>query len=106
MSEERIFDQPACQRVSEARYAFLKPVLSDLRSYFAARTAVDVGCGLGYFSASLRDLGFHVLGLDGRRENAEEASQRYPEIDFRIINVEHPSIRQLGSFDLVFCLGL
>ena len=106
MSEQRIFDYPASQRVNEVRNAFLKPVLLDLRSYFAARTAIDVGCGLGYFSASLRDLGFHVLGLDGRRENAEEASQRYPDIDFRIINVEHPAIRQLGSFDLVFCLGL
>lgn len=106
MSEQRIFDHPASQHVSEARNAFLKPMLSDLRGYFAARTAVDVGCGLGYFSARLRDLGFQVLGLDGRRENAEEASRRYPDIDFRIINVEDPAIQQLGSFDLVLCLGL
>jgi SAM-dependent methyltransferase len=70
------------------------------------RTAMDIGCGVGYLSVFLRDLGFDVIAADGREENIQEARQRYPEIMFHRANVEDESVQQWGGFDLVFCVGL
>jgi SAM-dependent methyltransferase len=70
------------------------------------RTALDVGCGVGYLSVFLRELGFEVIGADGREENIQEARRRYPEIVFHQANVEDESVERWGAFDLVFCVGL
>ena len=106
MPQQWIFDRDAYQELNEARLSFLQPAFADAKTFFQARTAADVGCGLGYFTDKLRNLGFTATGLEGRRENAEEAKHRFPQLDFQVVNIEDPRAAEVGTFDLVLCLGL
>jgi hypothetical protein len=54
----------------------------------------------------LESQGFEVLAVDGRRENADEAKKRVPNIKVATMNVEDAALRDLGRFDLVLCFGL
>jgi FkbM family methyltransferase len=100
------FDQPHYEALNKAREATLRPLLASLETSADLRTVVDVGCGLGYFSALMTDLGFQVMALDGRPENVDEARHRYRGVEFRVADAEDPIVRSLGEFDLVLCLGL
>jgi SAM-dependent methyltransferase len=101
-----VFDEPEASRFNESRRAFLDGLLPELIRKKQLSTALDVGCGYGYFSKWLSCLGLRVTGIDGRPENVAEASRRYPGIEFKTFDVEDPSITGLGSFDLVLCVGL
>lgn len=103
---ELSFDTAVAVRFVEARKESLGPLISSLKEKLGMRTALDVGCGVGYLSAFLRDLGFDVTAVDGREENVQEARRRYPEIKFYRADVEDASVQQWGAFDLVFCVGL
>lgn len=81
-------------------------MISPWKSQLGLHTALDLGCGVGHYSAALREIGFEVTAADARAQNVEEARSRHPEIDFRIVDAEDPSISQLGKFDLVVCFGL
>jgi SAM-dependent methyltransferase len=70
------------------------------------KTAVDVGCGLGYFSGVLKSFGFDVTAVDGHQQNVDEEQLRNPDIRFLRFDAEDPEMRSLGKFDLVFCFGL
>lgn len=107
MRHETIFDSPAAFSFMEARRAFLEKRLPDVVSGpFNKKTALDCGGGVGYFAAFLAGLGFRVTSFDARPENVEVARQRHPDVDFRVGNLEDPSIRDYGTFDVVICLGL
>lgn len=106
MREDFIFDRPYAQRFVDARQEWLRKFLPQLKQRLGLRTAVDIGCGVGYFSAFLREMGFDVVGVDGRQENVEEARHRHAGMEFRCMDVEARELRDLGSFDLVFCFGL
>jgi FkbM family methyltransferase len=106
MSDGFAFDQPHYVALNKVREAALRPLVASLQKNTEFRTVVDVACGLGYFSAVMEDLGFDVLAVDGRAQNVEEARRRYREIRFEVADAEDPSIRALGQFDLVLCLGL
>ena len=69
-------------------------------------TALDAGCGPGFFTKLLSDCGLQVQGFDGRAVNTTQASQRYPNIPFDTYDVEDASVLKLGVFDLVLCFGL
>lgn len=90
----------------EAEIEFLRRVIPPWKSALGLRTALDLGCGVGYYSAMLRDLGFQVIAVDGRADNIDEARSRHSGIDFRVADVEDSSLPALGTFDLVLCLGL
>ena len=82
-------------------------MLLDLRSHVSQlQSALDVGCGVGNFCEFLTGLGLNVTGIDGRRENVLEASRRHPMITFHVQDIEDRTVVQLGTFDLVFCLGV
>jgi SAM-dependent methyltransferase len=106
LSRPYVFDQPRQAEVRDARIEFLRQVISPWKLALGLGTALDLGCGVGYFSATLRELGFQVTGVDARAENIEEASSRHPGIDFRVVDAEDPSLLLLGTFDLVVCFGL
>ncbi len=106
MPKTLIFDQPHATRYVEARQATLQKFLPDLKEALSLRTAVDVGCGAGYFSTFLCEMGFQVVALDARQENIEEAARRHPGIEFHTVDLEDSAIQKLGRFDLVFCFGL
>jgi FkbM family methyltransferase len=103
---ESVFDSSDALLIVEARQAAVRPILADLRQKLGMRTAADVGCGVGHFSSFLQHLGFDVVGIDGREENVLEAKRRHAGIEFHQANVEDASLLRLGSFDLVFCMGL
>ena len=106
MNPPRIFDAGHYERLNTSRGAVVSGLLSQVKKSTNLETAVDVGCGLGFFSNHLQDLGLQVTGVDGRLENAQEASKRFPSIKFQQCDAEDWSLRQLGKFDLVFCFGL
>jgi SAM-dependent methyltransferase len=106
LSAPRIFDQPHYTLLNRTRGDAAALLLNELKDVLHLRTAVDVGCGLGHFSGLLQSLGFEVAGVDGRRENVEEAARRNPNVSFRTANVEDPGVRSLGTFDLTLCFGL
>jgi SAM-dependent methyltransferase len=100
------FDQRLYQEINTAREQVLRSVLAELMEKLQLKTAIDVGCGLGHFSYFLHSLGFDVLGVDAREENIDEAKKRYPGPVFRVAKAEDSSAANLGTFDLVLCLGL
>lgn len=100
------FDEQATQRFNAARDEYIRRVVPLLRRGRDLRTAVDVGCGFGYFTRTLLDLDFDVTAVDGREANVAETVRRNPAAKAATFNVEDAAIRSLGTFDLVVCLGL
>lgn len=106
MTENWSFDSELTRNYTRVRQTFLSSFLDSIRNQVDLRSAVDVGCGVGYFSKFLAELGFHVVGVDGREVNAAEGRRRHPEINFLTRDVEDPSLPAIGVFDLVLCVGL
>lgn len=106
MSAPRIFDEQHYERLNSSRAAVVSALLAELKQPLGLETALDVGCGLGYFSGLLHSLGLDVTAIDGRPENAEAAARRNPGVKFYSYNAEDPALQTLGKFDLVFCFGL
>src|SRR5437870_267493 len=92
VQETWVFDGPHSRRLTEARQRLLGTVLPTLRQQAGLDTALDVGCGVGFFSGFLHAMGFRVLAYDGRPENVEEASRRFPEIEFLTADIEDPKV--------------
>jgi SAM-dependent methyltransferase len=106
LSSQRVFDQKHYGLLNTARGDSVKSLLSEVKSRMDLKTAIDVGCGLGHFSGLLASFGLKVTGLDGRRENAEEAARRFVDVEFRTMNAEDGTVRSIGTFDLTLCFGL
>jgi FkbM family methyltransferase len=106
MEQEMIFDQPHYMALNVARGEALRGFLASIVKEMQLNSAVDVGCGVGYFSSLLQSLHLDVLALDGRAENIEEAKVRVPGVEFRLADAEDGGIRSLGKFDLALCFGL
>jgi SAM-dependent methyltransferase len=105
-SVNRVFDQQHYEHLNRARGEVASRLLTELKPTLGLRTAIDVGCGLGYFSRFLASFGLDVTGIDGREQNASEGRRRYPGIRFITANVESPDFEKIGTFDLVLCFGL
>ncbi|HVP81199.1 MAG TPA: FkbM family methyltransferase [Thermodesulfobacteriota bacterium] len=106
MKKNWVFDGQEQQKIHKYRKEFLEHLLRSLFNGPMLKTALDAGCGIGFFANYLSSLGLRVTAFDGRGGNVEEARVRYPQVEFHISDVEDLSIRELGSFDLVLCFGL
>jgi SAM-dependent methyltransferase len=102
----RVFDESHYGELDRTRGEVVSRLLAELRPALNLRTAIDIGCGLGYFSRFLQSLGLEVTAVDGRAQNVEEAQRRSPSIRVLHYNAEDPGLRTLGTYDLVFCFGL
>ena len=100
-----IFDQGHYQRLIEARGDFIRRLVTEFKT-LGLKTALDAGCGVGFFARILEECGLAVRAFDGRKENVEEARRRYQQILFEQGDIQDPGILRLGSFDLVLCFGL
>jgi len=105
-SPRTVFDQSHYLKMIEARGRTIRRMVNKLKPVLNLSTALDAGCGVGFFSKILQDTGLAVHAFDGRIENVEEARSRFPAISFEQGDVESPEIRKLGEFDLVLCFGL
>ena len=106
MEKTWLFDRKWTRDFTGIRQKFIAEFLGSVQPQMALGSALDVGCGVGDFSKFLSDLGFCVIAVDGREENVTEAKRRYPEITYRVANVEDLPVAEMGTFDLVLCLGL
>jgi FkbM family methyltransferase len=100
------FDQRHYLKLIRARGETIRRVVTHLRQTLGLECAVDVGCGVGFFSQILRECGVSVCGFDGRAENIAEARRRFPAIAFEQGDIESADIGKLGTFDLTLCFGL
>jgi SAM-dependent methyltransferase len=100
------FDVSSAQAFNNAREAFLREFLEDVRCHVELGRAADVGSGVGYLSKFLSDLAFSVVALEGREENVAEARGRFPNITFLTADAENLPLNELGTFDFVLCAGL
>ena len=100
------FDQKHYRELIKARAETIRRVVEQVQAVLELSTAVDAGCGVGFFSHILCNFGFSAGGFDGREENIVEARRRFPGIPFECGNIEDPGITGIGKFDLVLCFGL
>ena len=100
------FDSQYYLSVNRARDEVFMQFLPHLIEKLGLRTAIDIGCGVGYYTKFLCDLGLTVIGVDGRPKNVEAATLRYPQIKYLTADVEEISLSNRGTFDMVFCAGL
>ena len=103
---ETIFDTSHYLKLIESRGETIRDMVSLLKPVLKLSTALDAGCGIGFFSEILRERGLQVRAFDGRQSNVNEARRRFPQIAFELGNIEAGAIRDLGQFDLVLCFGL
>ncbi len=106
MGQEWRFDRESTQEFTRIRQTVVGNLIANLRQRTSLVSALDVGCGVGYFTRFLTDLKFQVLGVDGREENIREAQRRNPDLKFLVANAEEITPAELGSFDFVLCVGL
>jgi SAM-dependent methyltransferase len=106
VEKQWIFDSDFARSFTRVRQAFAATLLEGLRKEIDLTSALDVGCGVGYFSGFLAEMGFQVVAVDGREENAQEGKRRYPDITFLARDAEDPTLPELGTFDFVLCAGL
>ena len=66
---------------------------------------LDLGCGAGYESMRLKNLGAKVVGIDFSEKELEIAREKNPDIDFFERNILK-SYKDLGKFDGVVCIGV
>lgn len=100
------FDQRRYLRLINARGETIRRVVAELKPELGLATALDAGCGVGFFAQILQECGLSVGAFDGRAANVAEARKRFPEIPFEQGDIENPGIRALGEFDLTLCFGL
>jgi len=79
--------------------AFLK-VVSGLEG---VERICDLGCGNGYMTGALADLGYEVVGVDASETGIRIAREAYPQAAFieSLIDEQLSSNLDLGKFDLV-----
>jgi len=100
------FDSRRYLRLISARGETIRAVVAELKLALGLATALDAGCGVGFFAQILRECGLNVGAFDGRMENVLEARKRFPEVRFEQGDIESPGILAFGEFDLTLCFGL
>lgn len=63
-------------------------------------SVIDLGCGNGALSQSLKERGFLVTGIDASKELLEIARKNYPEINFIHADATHFSLEK--QVDIIF----
>ena len=65
--------------------------------------ALDLGCGEGYFTNALAEMGFDCVGVDISEKVLAENRQKYPTLRFEFQDLQQPLNFDDHSFDLVWC---
>jgi FkbM family methyltransferase len=99
-------EQRQDRKVATACAETIRRVISKLKPVFQLASALDAACRAGSYAAVLEESGLSVCGIDGDRENAEEAQRRYAHLAFERADIQDQSILELGRFDFVLCCGV
>jgi SAM-dependent methyltransferase len=67
---------------------------------------LDVGCGDGFWTSILRELGFEATGVDLSAGGIEAARSKYPGIPFLVADADAALPFEPGSFDVIFCRAI
>jgi SAM-dependent methyltransferase len=97
-----VFTEAGYERILGAFATYLEP---QIRAQSGSLEAVDLGCGTGAFTARLRRFNLKLHGVDISPQSIARAKQRYPEIDFRVGDIEATSFAN-DAFDVVFLSGV
>jgi SAM-dependent methyltransferase len=109
-----IRDKPKINRHGQRVKYFFDPLVSLLGGSLAGKRILDLGCNAGFWSLLAIQHGCaRVVGIDGRQMHVDQANfvfsvHEIPADRFAFIqaNVFDIDFKSLGSFDIVFCLGL
>jgi SAM-dependent methyltransferase len=74
-----------------------------LANVTAGERALDLGCGLGSFTAELARAGSHVIGVEVAEAALRRARALHPSIDFRLAPIDGPLPLEDSTFDLTWC---
>jgi 2-polyprenyl-3-methyl-5-hydroxy-6-metoxy-1,4-benzoquinol methylase len=77
------------------------PVLWAFAGDVRGLSVLDAGCGTGYLSKKLHDLGARVAGVDFSERMIAIARDRYPGIDFRIDSCSELATLADEQFDML-----
>ena len=90
----------------ELVFPFREEVCRFLKSYAGSpgNTLLDVGCGPGHYCGRFASEGFSATGIDLDEAMITEAQQRYPEAEFRCLDMRR--VDELGGqFDCIWSIG-
>lgn len=80
-----------------------RAVLPLALKWLDARTAIDVGCGVGTWAAELTALGIEADGIDG--EYVLQTPLQIPRERFRAVDLDRlPALESIGRYDLAVCM--
>jgi SAM-dependent methyltransferase len=74
--------------------------LDYLNEYAVGQTALDLGCGMGWYASALAGLGFEVLAMDAQRRTED------PRIDLRVGDIAPPLPYETDAFDTVLMFDI
>lgn len=72
-----------------------------ISTHINGNLAVDFGCGTGRSTRFLRNLGFHVIGIDIASDMLEIAKRSDPSGDYQLVSNGNYRHLGVGNFDLV-----
>jgi 2-polyprenyl-3-methyl-5-hydroxy-6-metoxy-1,4-benzoquinol methylase len=65
---------------------------------------LDLGCGNGSFSNTLKNIGYDVVGIEASTSGVEIAKQYYPECQFINASIYDLPYDELGVFDVIIAV--
>ena len=72
------------EQTTREQWAMEKYVAINLIKKLNAKKVIELGCGLGYFTNKIRQIGVDVLGVDISKTAIEKARKKYPQCKFYI----------------------
>jgi ubiquinone/menaquinone biosynthesis C-methylase UbiE len=67
-------------------------------------TLLDIGCGTGFFSTRVKELGFTVKAFDIAGSSVEIAKEKSTDIDYFTMSAEDMNQVKNGSIDIAICV--
>ena len=109
-----IFNEKHANRHLQRKRYFFDPLGDLLGGSMEGKRVLDLGCNAGFWSLwAVRSGAEYVLGIDGRRMHIDQANFVFEvegvdrsKYDFVEGNIFELGFEDLGSFDIVLCLGL
>ena len=109
-----IFDKAIIRRHTQRKKYFFDPLVKFCGGSLRGKRVLDLGCNAGFWALHAAESGCDfVLGVDGREMHVRQAEfvfetkgiekSRYQFIQKDIFDLKP---EELGTFDIVFCLGL